>query len=690
MSTTAYLPITGEEIDDFIRGLLDRLIDALSQAEFSPQPAVVVGTQLVARGFASGQSLGRTIEILGHALPALDELRTVEGLAGKVVSLLAALATGYGTALRRRALDQQDDVKRALLRVTQNAERERRISAAQFREVFDSAPMGIAVSRLDGTITESNGSLTEILHYPPDKLAGRDVRELFHPDDAMKLCAAYQRVREGQVARFQSKVRLVAANGDTTWVSLAVAALRDAAGSPTDHVTMVEDFTDVHLLEEHLRHQTLHDLLTGLPNRQYFAIHLDGVLERAKPGAIIMLYKIDLDCFAVVNDGLGQGFGDLLLRSVARRLHSLVAGEQAMVARFGADEFAILIEESPTTPNAGTLAARINAELSEPVNLGGRDLAVSACVGIVRRPAQGAGTAELIRAAEATLHQAQRTGLGQWGLYDPPADADQRARYALAAAMPEAWESGQVTLQYQPLVRLDSAATDTSRMVALAALLRWDHPEAGVVAHEDCIALAEQTGLVLSIGRWMLRQACEQLRSWRDQLGDAVPPVRVDLTTYLTQDPDLVAVVRDALTASQLRPADIQLGMPVEVIVAGHGDSVDNVGTLADIGVRTVLTRYGQAVGNLVLLESLPVHGVELAGRLVRMAAEPGSVVRSALVSLVPLIRRTGAAVVVAGIDDAEQADWWRHTGAACARGTALTPPMAPQAVPALLRQNRS
>jgi EAL domain-containing protein (putative c-di-GMP-specific phosphodiesterase class I) len=151
------------------------------------------------------------------------------------------------------------------------------------------------------------------------------------------------------------------------------------------------------------------------------------------------------------------------------------------------------------------------------------------------------------------------------------------------------------------------------------------------------------------------------------------PPVRIDLTTYLTQDPDLVELVQSTLSATQLKPADIQLGMPVEVIVAGHGDAVDNVSTLADIGVATVLTHYGHAVGNLVLLESLPVAGVELADPLVRIAAEsPDSVLRPALAGLVPLIRRTGAAVVVSGIDSAEQACWWREIGADSGRGAAL------------------
>lgn len=239
--------------------------------------------------------------------------------------------------------------------------------------------------------------------------------------------------------------------------------------------------------------------------------------------------------------------------------------------------------------------------------------------------------------------------------------------------MPAAWEDGQITLCYQPLVRLDPAADDTGHTVALAALLGWNHPKHAVVEHDNCLALAEQTGLVLTIGPWVLRQACEQLRAWRDERGVEVPPVRVDLTTYLTQDPDLVGLVQTTLAETQLEPADLQLGMPVEVIAAGHGDAVDNLGTLADIGVRTVLTHYGQAVGNLMLLESVPAAGVEMADPLVRIAAErPDSVVRPGLTSLVPLIRRTGTAVVVTGIDSAEQAQWWRDIGADSGRGAAL------------------
>jgi diguanylate cyclase (GGDEF)-like protein/PAS domain S-box-containing protein len=670
VTPTAEIPLPREIIEQCLCGHVDTIVDALLQEPFSAQPILDAATKLVGQGIGGEQALGRTIEVLGQVLPRLSELSAVNRLAARVPSVLGAIAVGFATAARRRCfVDRQ----------------------VWFREVFNSAPVGMVVSRLDGTIAETNGALTGLLHYRPAELIDRALSGLFDPDDVALVKAGYRVLLEGRRERFRRRVKMLTERGDTTRVELTVSMLRDEAGNPKRYIAMIQDIADQELLEQRVRHQSLHDLLTGLPNRLHFGIHLEEVLERHRSSPV-SLYVIDLDSFGIVTDGLGIGIGDLLLISVADRLQSLVADENAFVARFDADKFAIVIEESPTTPNAVTLTARINAELSEPVYIADRGLAISAGIGVVRRTAGETDAQELIRAAEATLHRAKRTGLGQWGLYDPIADAQERARYALAADMSGAWENGQVTLSYQPMVRIDPKAAETGRTVGLAVLLRWEHPDQGMVFHEDCLALAAKTGLVLRLGPEMIQQACGHLRGWRDQLGDAIPPVRVDLTAHLTQHPDLVAIMRDCLAASQLRPQDIQLGMPVDSIVAGYGDAVDNVHTLAEIGVGTTLTRYGQAVGNLALLESLPVQGIELAGSLVRTAAtKPDSVLRPALESLVPLIRRTSAAVaavVVADVDDAEQACWWREIGIDAARGAVFAAPAPPQDVPALLRSS--
>ncbi|MGH4025756.1 MAG: EAL domain-containing protein [Pseudonocardiaceae bacterium] len=674
ISTTISVPMSDGQVEDFLAGLLDRLVEALGRDPYRPQAAARVGALLVAKGFTGRQGLARTLTILAQELPAQPGLRTVEDLTGKVTALLGELAAGYAQALRRRTLDQQEDIRRAI------ALRE---GEDRFRETFGTTAVGIAISTLDGTITETNGALAAILGCSPGELTGREIHELVHPEDATTLATAFHLLAAGLRTRFQARSKLVAPNGDATWVSLSVSVLSDADGVPTHHVTMVQDVTDGHLVEQQLRHQTLHDLLTGLPNQEYFWIRLKAVLERARPEATVTLCKIDVDGFAVINDSLGYEIGNRLLQSVARRLVDLVAGDDAMVARFGVDEFAILIENSPRTPDVATLAANINAELAEPTYLGDHGLAVSAGIGLVQGLAGGFTAEQLVCAADRSMHRAKRTGRGQWGLHDPPTDAGERARFLVAAAMPAAWENGQVTLCYQPLIRLDPAAPDAGRLVAVQALLSWEHPEHGTIGHEECLALAEQTGLVLALGSWMLAQSCDVLRG-RHTAGAAAPgaigpPVRLDLTTHLARDPDLVAVLRGALDAASLQPRDVQLGIPVELVASGHSETKDNLGVLADNGTGIVLTGFGEAAEHLAAVEDLPVQAVDIGHSVVRrVAQQPDSVVRDAVNALVPLIRRTGTGVVVGGVDTAEQADWWRCAGADVARGDVFAPPASP------------
>ncbi|HEX2297164.1 MAG TPA: diguanylate cyclase, partial [Pseudonocardiaceae bacterium] len=382
LSTTGYVPLAPEEIDEILVGMVDELFRALGQPDYSPRPAMAVGARLVVTGFTGERSLGVSVEVLGFGLPAQHELVDVKGLPGRVTSLLGALATGYTGEFRRWTLDQQEAAKRALLRAKDEAERGRRVSEARFREVFEAAPLGVVISQLTGSITAGNAALSEIFGDQPAELARRDIGELFHPDDAGRMSGAYQELTMGRRHRYRTRAKLATLE-DANWASVSVSVLRDADGNPTHHVTMVEDFGDVHLLEQQLRHQTLHDLLTGLPNQEYFWIHLRAILEGAGPGTTITLCKIDLDRFAAVNDGHGHEAGNEVLRAVGRRLQALITGEQAMVARFGADEFVLVIEDCTTIRDVSSLATEISSALSEPIQYGGHALTVSAGIGMV-------------------------------------------------------------------------------------------------------------------------------------------------------------------------------------------------------------------------------------------------------------------------------------------------------------------
>ncbi|HEY2765844.1 MAG TPA: EAL domain-containing protein [Pseudonocardiaceae bacterium] len=674
VNRTTYVPLSAAELERRLAELIDRLVTAAAAAQVDRSAVKDVAAELVGHCYIGPRSVGDSIEVLGDGLPRLECLRRRDGLSAAVLTVLGTLTGGYVEAQRQHTFDEQQGIIQALLRAKQDAERGLRVSEARFREIFSSSAVAIAISDLGGALADANQAFADLVHRDMADLAGAPLLDLLHARGDAGLIEVYRELSTGERARFRRRQQLTNAKGDVLWTYLSGSLLHDADGAPSHHITIVEDFTEVHLLQHELSDQVLHDKLTGLPNEHYFMSHLQKVLERAEPSALVTVCRVNLDSFSVINDGIGRTTGEQLLRSVAARLQGLVKGERAMVARMGTDDFAILIEETVQTPDAGVLAAAINEELSEPVYLGDRGFAVSAGVGVVRRHAGGISPGELIRSADATLHRVKRSGRGQWGLYDADADAQERDRYRLAVEMPAAYENGEVSLEYQPVRGLDSG-----RVIALQALLRWNRPDGTVVAHPDCLALAEVTGLVLTLGRWMLQSACADLARWHAELGTAAPLLRVDLTPRLSQDPDLMAVVYGALSSTGAAAGHTRIGVPLVALSRDRGDAVDNVQVLTDVGAGVVLLGAAAGPGYMAYLEDLPVNAVEIAPQTVdRIGRRPGndSVVTQAVRQAIPLVHSTGATVVVPGVDSAEQADWWRDAGADSALGAHFGAPL--------------
>jgi diguanylate cyclase (GGDEF)-like protein/PAS domain S-box-containing protein len=682
-SRTTYLPMSGEEIEQLLARLIHRLVAAVTDPVVDEQAAIEVAAELVEHFFTGPRSVGRSIEILGDGLPRLAVLQNTAGLQAAVLRVLGAMADGYSDALRQHTFDEQELVNQALLKAKRDAERGRRVSEARFREIFSASAVGIAISDLDGALVDANRAFAALVGRAPKELAGVSLLELLGARDDAGLIEAYRKLTDGELTRFRRRRRVIDADGEVAWTYLVGSPVHDADGLPTHHITIVEDFTELHLLQQELSEQALHDRLTGLPNEHYFMSHLQEVLERADPSALVTVCRVNLDCFSVINDGIGRTTGERLLCSIAGRLQNLVMWERAMVARMGNDDFAILIEDGPRTPELSMLAASINDELSEPVYVGDRGLAVSAGVGVVRRQAGGISPGELIRAADATLHRVKRSGRGQWGLYDMKADAEERDRYRLAAEMPGAHENGEISLEYRPVRQLQGEG-----LVALQALLRWDRPDGTVVAHAECLALAEETGLVLTIGRWMLHQACTELTRWNGAPNAASLMLRVDLTTLLSQDPDLVAVVNDALAGTGLPAERIQIGVPLTALSHDRGDVLDNVQVLADLGTAVVLLDAAADSGCLTYLEDLPVTAVEMSrpvvDRLAERCGDDSVVVRGAR-QVIPLVHSVGTTVIVPGLRTSAQVRWWQGAGADGAHGPYFGSPVPSHGVATLL-----
>jgi EAL domain-containing protein (putative c-di-GMP-specific phosphodiesterase class I) len=252
-------------------------------------------------------------------------------------------------------------------------------------------------------------------------------------------------------------------------------------------------------------------------------------------------------------------------------------------------------------------------------------------------------------------------------------DRWQQQRCHLAAEIPGAWENGEIDAHYQPLCRLDNR-----EIAALTAMLRWKRADGSVVGHFDCLELAEQTGLVVSLGQWIMEKTCRAHVQASNCWPEGPPPLRVDLTAQLCRDPDLVGVVRGALAATGLRAEQLWLGMPLTALAHDHGDVLDNVGTLAELGTATVLIGAPADHGYLAYLEDLPVSAVEIAPAIVaRIARRSGndSLVARAVREIISLVHSADVTVIVPGVDTSEQAQWWRSAGADAAWGNHFGPP---------------
>ncbi|MFC4853608.1 diguanylate cyclase domain-containing protein [Actinophytocola glycyrrhizae] len=647
-TSASYIPRSADDIENLLLELVDDVLASLGADEFSVSAGTRIGARLVSEGFVDPPALAATINVLSREL--LADLATTPDteLARRTVALLGALSAGYADGLRGYTLTQQEEVKQALFNAVLRAEHNLRGIENRFLEVFASSASGIAITDLNGMCIEANPALGAILATSSERLPGRMLTDIFRDEGAGDVMGAYHRILDGGQSRVQEHRRLRKENGEVAWVLLAISLLRDGAGTPVYFVTMVQDVTELHLLQDRLGHQLLYDALTGLANRQCFHTKLESMLERADPKATITLCCLNLDAFSLVNNSFGHAVGDRLLQAVGRRLEAAVSEEDALVARIAGDEFAVLIEDSPATQDIGDLIATITGELAEPEYIDGIGVAVGASVGAVRRYAGDGDAAELFRAADTALRKAKATGRRQWAGFHDDEDRTALRLDRLAASLPAAWEVGDLTVELVPVVRLADREP-----VGARAVLAWDETD-----HATCLQLAERTGWSVHIGPLLLLAACK---------GFAGSPglLRVQLTRNQSGDADLVRAVRTALEESGLAEDRLELSLDVGALLDDFGDARDNREVLADIGVRVGLCGVTGGPLDFELVSSTGARSVTLSGAL--GAGSP--VLAEETARTVRMFATLDAVCSVLDVPTLEAADWWAAIGVATAQG---------------------
>jgi diguanylate cyclase (GGDEF)-like protein/PAS domain S-box-containing protein len=717
LAGTVYVPTTPEELEQQLAGVVDDVVAVVLTGDTDLDRAARAGKRLLDLNCTSAEALRLSREALGRGGAGLAAGRAADRPTERVATALAALCGGYLDAARTAVFEQQERTKLALLKAFRDAKGSLALSEARFETVAGSSPSGIAVTDLDGRFERVNAAFATIVGLSEAELAGRALFEFAQPDTAEQLRAEYAALAAGEVERVKQVLRLSRADEDTAWVTLTANVLpgnRPGEDERTAHfVTVVEDSTEVMLLQSELSRQALHDVLTGLPNRQFFTTQVETGLRRADPELGVTLYRIDIDAFAVVRDGLGHSVAENVLRAVAERLTALFSDEQATVARLGTVEFAVLVVNSPTTPEPVAAVAAIGETVAEPHFVDGHGIGLSVSTGIVHRPARGSDPVSLLGAADLALRRAKAGGRGQWELWHPDAAESDRRRFALAAAMPGAWEDGEIEVVYRPIAALvgaaqadgpgdgpgdvpgdvpgDGPAADGQEtggvggIVAVEAQLRWEHSEHGRLDHRRCVELAEDTGLVHRLGQWLLARGCAQVHWWRRQLGRDLR-LAVELDADQARDADLVLRVVAALTESGL-PADaLEVGFPARALTDARA-ARESLRVLADRGVRTAVRGFGMAAGDVAALIDLSVDAAWFSPTLVRQRAETDhpSPVLTALTTLGTALREQGITVVADGVHTPAHAAWWHRGGADLVAGRAAGVPVAQDRMATLL-----
>ncbi|GAA1638960.1 sensor domain-containing protein [Georgenia ruanii] len=550
-----------------------------------------------------------------------------------------------------------------------------------FQAAFQRAPIGMAVVDLDMRLQQVNPALCAITGLDADELVGAPTSALMRPNDPAATTfeeeLPHDPVKDVSVER-----EVTRRDGSSVWVAAFMSLMRDEHGEPAQYFLWVEDISERKRQERSLVHQAFHDPLTGLPNRKLLTRRLERSLERARrTGQQAAVLFIDVDEFKMINDSLGHGAGDRLLVELTQRLASVLSSSD-MLARFGGDEFVAVCDHADAE-DADRLAARIAQVTASPFVLGTQDVFVTVSVGITMATGHETISA-VLRSSDSAMYQAKATGHGQSRMYTEDIHERATAKLTIASRLGRALEREELSVVYQPVVRLSD-----DRPVALEALLRWHDPERGPVSPLEFVPVAEETGLIVPIGEWVLRQALTQITTWRTTLpGCQGLGISVNVSGAQLRDRGFAQVVADAAEKADLDPAAIHLELTESIIMEDIEDAAGQLERLRAVGAQLAIDDFGTGYSALAYLSKLPATTLKIDRSFIEPLARDASAV-TILRAIIDMARAAGLTTVAEGIETPSQKAQVQALGGELGQGFLWSRPLAAEDVPGWLAQHR-
>jgi diguanylate cyclase (GGDEF)-like protein/PAS domain S-box-containing protein len=523
------------------------------------------------------------------------------------------------------------------------AERERDRAKAFLDTVIENVPVTLIVKNArDLRYVLVNRAAEELCGLARAEMIGKNAHELFAKDDADLIQAHDAEVLQSGHQSFIDEHPLQTPHNGTRLITSKRLAILGPDEEPEYLLGVIEDITDKRRAEERIEHLAHHDPLTDLPNRAAFNEHLNAILARAtQSGEPFALLAIDLDRFKEVNDVFGHSVGDALLCEVAVRMKN--AAEGAYVARLGGDEFTLLCENGPQPATAEILAGRLQTAVSGDIEIAGHQLRIGLSVGVAIFPNDGANAALLQGNADAALYRSKADGRGMVRFFEADMDKRLRERRGLQRDLQCAVERGELAIHYQPQSRVGGG------VVGFEALVRWHHPSRGMIAPNTFIPLAEESGLIISIGEWILRETCREAASWPRPLN-----IAVNLSPVQFRHGDLTAIVHAVLLETGLAANRLELEITEGVLIGDFSRALSILRRLKSLGVRIAMDDFGTGYSSLSYLQSFPFDRIKIDRSFVsnlNRSSQSAAIIRA----VIGLGRGLKLPVIAEGVETAEQ-----------------------------------